>query len=613
MSKEINKFHLSDFPHDLIYVKLTKEFWSYLLNLFKTHLSILSLSELVDNFSIKKKNLFSDNTPFIRLAKLDYLLRLLEKKGINGPEISEIEKHILAMKGYGASGILLNPNFPVYEDKHLVRLVVQLIGDGYLPKLKGSAKVPSYSNSEIFLRLQFLQCLNLVFGDVSDCSRHYIGKTKKSRSYVAFSKWLGYVLRFWYPDAKFDHLSGSLPSVFFGLPLELKAEMVRAFGDDDGHVGAHSIRFTSGGATILEQIRKLIMELMEATLTSEECKSLLNSVGEVKSFRSWFILDVYRPLFSWYVEHIGFTHPERAEKLLFQLACDRVWGERGLDGFDLDFLTLVGLREVGSVADVARRYTLREDFLFEVFQWLRKLGWIRRVETRKFTTFYQTTPLGETFLGRTLAGEWGVEDRVVMEDGWWQRLRGGLLQRFGTGAAVARVVGMPETTVRGYLQGRRQWMHAKWVLVLAKAVGWGADVVSEGIMVAVPKKLAPRYEQCDFLGKDLGVYQQLSVGEIPFEEWLMHRRVEVKRDVQLLDVGFAEKLQSAGAIRRRIIELAQMKGGEISLVELKADLVLEKLVVNRYAVYLADRMAKLVKQGVFVRVGRGRYQLVQAD
>ena len=569
------------------------------------------MSGLVNHIPIRKKNLFSDNVPFVLLEKLDYLLELLEKKEVNRPKTSEIEKQIVALKGYGASGILLNPNFPIYEDKHLVRLVVQLIGDGYLPQLKGSTKVPSYSNSEAFLRLQFLQCLRQVFGDISHCSRHYVGKTKKSRSYVAFSKFLGYIIRYWYPDAKFDHLNGSLPSSFFELPFELKAEMVRAFGDDDGHVGAHCIRFTSGGSTILEQMRRLIVELMEVSLPSEEVQELVQSLGAVKPFRSWFILDVYRPVFGWYAKHIGFTHPERAERLAFQLKCDEAWSEWGFDGFDLDFLVLVGLREVGSVADVARRFGLREDFLFKVFQRLHKLGWIKEMEKQKFTTVFRTTAAGEAFLEWTLNHGWQGGNRVVVRNAWWQRLRDELLRQFATAAGVAQRVGMPETTVRKYLRGQGQWMHAKWVVALAELLGWGEDVVSDGVVVAFPRKLAPRYEQCNFLVKDLGVYRQFSVGEIAFDEWLVRRKVEVVREEQLLDAEFAEKLQSASTIRERIFELAQARGGEITLGELKEDAVLQELVANRYSAYLADRMAKFIKQGVFVRVAQGRYRLVQ--
>ena len=608
---ETKRFHLSDFAYDITYVKLSAEFWSKLLNLFKDHISILSLTGLFDNFSGKKNKLFSDNIPFVQLEKLVYLLELLEDKGVNCPKLSEVEKQVVAMKGYGASGILLDPNIPVSEEKHLVRVIVHLIGDGYLTKEYGTSKSPRYTNGNAFLRNQFLRTFSQVFGDVSGCSRSYFDQSGKSRSYIAFSNWIGYLIRYWYPDARFDEKSGSLPSVFLQLPFDLKAEIVRTFGDDDGHVGAHSIRFTSGGSTILEQIRQLIVELMEATLPSAEFTSLLKSVGEVKPFRSWFILDVYRPVFGWYAEHVGFTHPERAERLAFQLACDSVWKERGLDGFDLDFLALIGLRDVGSVGEVARRFVLREDFVFKVVQRLQKLGWIEKVEKRKFTTFYQTTRKGETFLERIWTRGWGLGDRVVMEEGWWSELRALLLDQFDTAAAVARATGTPETTTRGYLQGRRQWMDAQSVVALAKAVDWSRAEVSKGVVVGFGRRLAPRYEQCDFLAKQLGVYQRFSEGVIGFAEWVETRKREVVRAEQLLDSGFAEKLQDASVIRERIIALARLGGGVVTLAELKGDGVLEGLVANRYAQYLADRMAKLVKQGVFERVVKGQYRLVK--
>ncbi|MFX0078838.1 MAG: hypothetical protein ACFE8O_06305, partial [Candidatus Hermodarchaeota archaeon] len=51
-------------------------------------------------------------------------------------------------------------------------------------------------------------------------------------------------------------------------------------------------------------------------------------------------------------------------------------------------------------------------------------------------------------------------------------------------------------------------------------------------------------------------------------------------------------------------------GGEVALAELKTDSVLQGLVANRYPAFVADRMAKLVKQEVFVWVRKGYYRVV---
>ncbi|MFX1509738.1 MAG: hypothetical protein ACFFBR_05465 [Promethearchaeota archaeon] len=615
--QHLRHFHLTDFHTRDIYVQLDPDFGKSFFSKILDQISLKTLAEELDSkidlLARYAVNYREDlvNPVFIELGVLLKLISTHKKFHRNSDILSDVERNVRAIKGYGRSGLLRNPRIPIKEDNHLVRLVVHLIGDGTLTEEYGTTKTPHYTNGNAVLLNQFHSTLGQVFGDVTCCTRKYIDRHGKSRSYVAFTKWLGYLLRHWYPDAGFDELHGSLPSAFLQLPLELKREIVQTFGDDDGHVGAHSIRFTSGGSTILEQIRSLIVELMVATLPVEEFQVLLKSVGEVKACRSWFILDVYRPVFGWYVEHIGFSHPERAERLRFQLACDSAWVERGLDGFDLDFLTLIGLREVGSVADVARRFVLREDFLFRVVERLRQLGWIRRMTKQKFTTVYQTTSKGEDFLRRIWARGWCEPDRVVMDDAWWSELRGQLLDEYGTAAAVARVAGMPETTVRLYLQGRRQWMDARWVVALAKAVGWGVDAVSKGLVVGFTRKLAPRYEQCDFLKKQLEVYRQLSDGRLGFEGWLLSHRRDGGRSEQLLDVGHSVKLQTASAIRNRIVELARVNGGTIALEALKGDAVLQELVANRYAAYLADRMAKLIKQGVFVRVQKGRYQLVE--
>ncbi|NIM98173.1 MAG: hypothetical protein GTO24_08865, partial [candidate division Zixibacteria bacterium] len=448
MSKQnLRVFHITDFLRKNIFVQLNQNFGKTFFSKILSNISLSALSkkleveiDLLARYAVDYREDLLEPV-FLELEILLKLLKTYNELEENPDLLSDIERNIRAIKGYGRSGILRNPRLPIKEDVHLIRLVIHLIGDGTLTEEYGTSKTPHYTNGSAFLRNQFLHKMSAVFGDVSDCTRSYSDRSGKSRSYVAFTKWIGYLIRYLYPDARFDEKSGSLPAVFLKLPLDLKAEMVRTFGDDDGHVGTHSIRFTSGGSTILEQMRTLILELMGATLPHDECEELMKSLGAVKAFRSWFILDVYRPVYRWYAEHIGFTHPGRAERLAFQLECDRVWQERGLDGFDLDFLTLIRLRDVGSVGEVARRFVVREDFVFKVVQRLRKLGWIRVVEKQKFTTMYQTTVKGEAFLERVWARGWRVADRVVMEEGWWSKLRKALLDEFGTGAAVARVAG----------------------------------------------------------------------------------------------------------------------------------------------------------------------------
>ncbi|MFX1566581.1 MAG: hypothetical protein ACFFCH_11370, partial [Promethearchaeota archaeon] len=273
MDNQYRKFQLDDLPSNEIHVALKPQMAkSFLSSLLYNH-SIEKLCEEAEVWPVTfkkwiKQSENSNNPPFFRLDKLRHLIALLSSDELTF--ISDIEKEVLALRGYGGSGILWNPHIPIEEDANLVRVVVHLIGDGYVPKDRATTRVPSYSNSNDFLRAQFVECLSSSLGDVSGCIREYIDKSVHQRSYIAFAQWIGYIIRHLYPDAKFDEIHGSLPSTFLQLPLELKCEIIRTFGDDDGHVGAHCIRFTSGGATILEQMRQLIVELMEATLPSEK-------------------------------------------------------------------------------------------------------------------------------------------------------------------------------------------------------------------------------------------------------------------------------------------------------------------------------------------------------
>jgi hypothetical protein len=322
---------------------------------------------------------------------------------------------------------------------------------------------------------------------------------------------------------------------------------------------------------------------------------------------------LYRPLYRWFREVVGFSHPERAAALAFQLACDGAHRERVFDGFDLDFLALVGLREGGSVESLAKRFLLREDFLFRVVLRLRRWGWVKRIGKQRYITLYRTSSRGEAFLAKSLGGRWAVGDRVVVSEAWLQALRGALLNRCGNAAAAARAAGLPENTVRHYLESGGQVMNAVGLVRLAGLVGWDRAAVSRGVVVAFDRRLAARYEQCDFLGKVLASYGQFSRGAIRFEEWLVRRVRPVVRTRRFLAADFARKLQTADAIRRRILALAEEGRGEVNLTRLRGDATLHELVADRYASYLADRMAKLVEQGVFVRLALGRYRLAAGN
>jgi hypothetical protein len=151
-------------------------------------------------------------------------------------------------------------------------------------------------------------------------------------------------------------------------------------------------------------------------------------------------------------------------------------------------------------------------------------------------------------------------------------------------------------------------MSAVELVKLAGLVGWDRVAVCRGVVAAFDKRLAPRYEQCDFLSKVLACYEQFSLGRISFQDWLLRRVRPVARNRHLLAIDFARKLQTADVIRQRILSLAE-GGCEVSLARLRDDARLRELVANRHKNYLPDRMAKLVQQGVFARLSPGLYRL----
>lgn len=616
---EYRLFHIADLPQSILCVRIDTNYAPQLFAALadSVHSDVSAAITRIGRGTFKRwaESYFkrSGVGAFVKLDCLLHLAALLEKRGESWVSPSELERHIEAIRGYGASGILKHPRLPIREDEYLVRLLVHMLGDGHLPRVTGTQDRPNYTNGNAFLRSQFRDCMFRVFGDVTGCLHSYIDRAGKSRSNLTFPNWIGCILREFYPDAQFGQMEAALPAAFFSLPLKLKAVAVRTFGDDDGHVGAHSIRFVSGAKMILEQLRRLVLELMQATLHPGEFSELTRSVGRVAAFRSWFIFDLYRPLYHWFSEVVGLSHPERSAALAFQLACDAAHRERAFDGFDLDFLALVGLRDSGSVESLARRFLLREDFLFRAVLRLRRLGWVKRVGKQRYITLYRTSSPGEAFLAKTLRGAWALGDRVVVSDAWLRDLREALLKQFGNAAAASRAAGLPQNTVGHYLKGGRQVMSAMGLVTLARLVGWDRAVVSRGVVAAFDKRFAPRYEQCDFLCKVLPSYEQFSLGAISFQDWLLRRVRPVTRERHLLAVDFARKLQTADVIRRRILSLTEEGRGEVSLLRLTGDAELRELVADRYQNYLADRMAKLVQQGVFTRLARGRYRLAASN
>jgi hypothetical protein len=101
----------------------------------------------------------------------------------------------------------------------------------------------------------------------------------------------------------------------------LRIEALRAFADDEGSVQETCIRFVSGSRRLLEDFRKLIIDLVkeDRALSLVEKNDLLHAISDVKGQERWFRLSLGVPFFKWFYENVGFTHPEKEKELEFEI------------------------------------------------------------------------------------------------------------------------------------------------------------------------------------------------------------------------------------------------------------------------------------------------------
>ncbi len=295
--------------------------------------------------------------------RLDVLFRLGEmaEEGFS-PE--EIETHVTALKGYGCSLPAYGMRLPFVESSSMIRLLMHFIGDGFIYPIVGSTKVSTYTNQSARLRKGFISCLREIFGDVSSCIRENV--SDQNRPHVRVPKWIPYLLVHFYPDALFGQLRSKLPRIIFSLPRELKIEAVRTLADDDGSVQELCTRFVSGSHALLEDTRRLILQLAQEDneLSGPQKDVLANSVSPIRKQRNWYRLDLGFHAFGWYGRTIGFSHPDKARELEFRIKAAEL--TRHLDALARDFLIFSDLSNGQRTAqEIAFAHFIREEYIHE--------------------------------------------------------------------------------------------------------------------------------------------------------------------------------------------------------------------------------------------------------
>lgn len=296
--------HLTDLPTELVFVYFEEGFRRRFLEVGREVFGTFEkMAEFVEytgpgiTESFRIKNRFTKLSTILKLADFFY------KKGYKEFDMNRVEKKIVAYRGIGSSLIIRNPNFPLHEDRRMIRTVFHLLGDGCAGGY-GKAR-PYYRNFTPELLDEFEKDLQ-VFGGVPFIRRE---------TRVEIPSVVGYILEHIYRIDFGTHKS-FIPPVIFSLPKRLIAQGIKAFADDEANMDDSRIRFFSSNKRLLSGVRDLIMEKFPELSGPGKIGKIKKSETSLKGKK--FVKYKF-PIFSSglesYHELIGFTHPRKSKSL----------------------------------------------------------------------------------------------------------------------------------------------------------------------------------------------------------------------------------------------------------------------------------------------------------
>lgn len=295
-------FHLKDLPANLVFIyledELRKQFLETARQAFGGSKKLGAFvgytdAGIIETFRVKNR--------FTKLSTIIKLANFLSQRGFRGFSLNEVEKKVVAYRGIGTSLIIKNPNFPLKEDKRMIRIFFHLLGDGYGGKY-GVAK-PFYRNYTKELLDEFEEDIR-VFGKVPHIKRETIVEIPSVTGYI-----LGHIYKI-----NFESHKSFIPPVIFRLPGKLVAQGIKAFADDEASIDDCRIRFYSSNKRLLSGIKKLIIKKFS------EMKDKIGGITESETYlnRKKFI-EYSFPILSggleYYYHLIGFSHPEKKDCL----------------------------------------------------------------------------------------------------------------------------------------------------------------------------------------------------------------------------------------------------------------------------------------------------------
>lgn len=310
-------FGQSDF-----YVELKNGFLKYMLkkssknDIPHRNKTFCNKLEIPFNEKIKASPTIISWIKFNRAIPLSKLIILKECAKISW---KEIENNVISLRsGFRGSKTLFN--FPIKIDRKMGSIVGHVLGDGSIDK---KYKQVFYSNSNDELLKEFSNDMKAIFGVKPRIwmqrTSNFEGKTrwdkrinnidelKKERNCGLFYPSVcGNLLNVIFNDFAIG-FNKKITNNIINSPKEYKIGLIRAFYDDESHVGEKSIRLFQDRKDILEEFRRFLLEF---DIIPGEVKFY------IKKNKERYYFDIHRKSnLIKFRDKIGFTSSKKMNKL----------------------------------------------------------------------------------------------------------------------------------------------------------------------------------------------------------------------------------------------------------------------------------------------------------
>src|SRR3989344_3073178 len=292
----VHEFHLWNLPDNLFILlnkKTNDDFFRIMYSMLGTQQKFAEFLGLWRQEVNKyHKQLLKDNG---RYYPVYFPLRLFKRciPILNKEFLCYLEQNIAEiLVKVGLS--IYNPKLPIKESEELYRIIAHIIADGSA----GRGKTPYYSNTCKELREQFKQDLQ-IFGEMKIYERK-----PQVTELIYFPKVVTDLLAHLF-DVQFTY-PNRVPKLMFIAKKEFKKVFLQALFDDEGTISVQ-LALTIHNIKIMEEI-KLLLNSLDIQTSKIFVHPYPNKTCKV-------YLYIPKNQYKKFQQEIGFSHPEKAEKL----------------------------------------------------------------------------------------------------------------------------------------------------------------------------------------------------------------------------------------------------------------------------------------------------------